>query len=243
VKVLLLGGTIEARQLAGFLAESSVPTVASLAGVTTDPTPYPVEIRSGGFGGEVAQEQYLKEGRFTHLIDATHPFATQISTRSCAIANRLGLPYLRILRPAWKAREGDDWYEISTPDEAAALVPKGARVLLATGAASVHEWKALAPGRMLWCRRVDATDAVFPFKGGWIVGRPPFSLDEEQALLNDLQVNWLVTRNAGGPTRAKLLAARALQIPVVMLKRPPRLICDHVETADQALSWLTKQNA
>lgn len=242
MKVLLLAGTREARQVAALLATHRVATVASLAGVTQSPASYPTPLRLGGFGGEDGQAAYLKEAGINVIIDATHPYATQISTRSQKLAGQMGLPYLRLLRPPWVAGDGDHWQMIDAPKEACDVIPTRAKVLLATGAQSIEDWRTLAQGRTIYCRRVDATGTPFPYTGDWIIGRPPFSLEEERDLLKEYKIQWLVTKNSGGPASAKLLAARQLGVSVVMLNRPPRQSWDHVETAEEALAWLSRRN-
>ncbi|WP_424939799.1 precorrin-6A/cobalt-precorrin-6A reductase [Aliiroseovarius sp. S253] len=239
MKILLLAGTGEARVLAKLLAGQGQDVLASLAGVTCTPLAYPVPTRVGGFGGEAAQRAFMIDQDFDAVVDATHPFAAQISERSQRISKELTMPYTRLLRREWRAEEGDNWQLIDMPDEASSRIPPGARVLLATGAVSVSEWAGLADSRTLFCRRVDETDQHFPFEGGWIVGRPPFSLEEELDTLRNHRITHLVSKNAGGPTGAKLLAARQLGLPVVMLNRPALPDCDRVETPEEALAWLT----
>ncbi|WP_091429788.1 precorrin-6A/cobalt-precorrin-6A reductase [Aliiroseovarius sediminilitoris] len=243
MKTLLMAGTREARAIADQLAADGIDAVASLAGVTDEPGLYPIQTRRGGFGGEEAQERFVKMGKFEAVIDATHPFATQISSRTLTIARRLGLRHLRVLRPAWQAQDGDRWHNVTTQDDVDKLVPKGARVFLATGAQSIDEWSKFAEGRTLFCRRVDRTNDPFPYDGSWIIGQPPFVFAYEMRLLKTYAVDWVVARNSGGPTRAKLDAARALGRPVALLERPAMLECDHVQSAQEALAWLTKQNA
>ncbi|GHE94706.1 precorrin-6A reductase [Aliiroseovarius zhejiangensis] len=243
MKLLLLAGTQEARAIADRLAAEGIDAMASLAGVTDEPRLFPIRTRRGGFGGEEAQERYLKDGKFDTVIDATHPFATRISSRTLTIARRHGLRYLRVLRPAWRAQDGDLWHAATTREDVERLVPKGARVFLATGAQSIDEWSEFAKGRTLFCRRVDRTDDPFPYDGSWIIGQPPFVLAYEMRLLKTYAIDWVVARNSGGPTRAKLDAARALGRPVALLDRPAMMDCDHVSTPDEALAWLTKQTA
>lgn len=240
MKILLLAGTGEARALAKLLADHGQDVLASLAGVTGDPVAYPVPTRVGGFGGEDAQREYVITNGFDAVVDATHPFAEHISKRSFQICRDLSIPYVRLLRSEWRAESVDDWQMIDHPDQASKHIPTGAQVLLATGAASVENWAELAKGRNLYCRRVDVTDRPFPYNGGWIVGRPPFSLEEELDTLRTYRITHLVSKNAGGPTSAKLLAARQLGLPVVMLNRPALPDCDRVETPQEALEWLTR---
>ncbi|WP_298906052.1 cobalt-precorrin-6A reductase [uncultured Aliiroseovarius sp.] len=239
MKILLLAGTGEARALAKLLADQGQDVLASLAGVTRAPATYPVPTRVGGFGGVAAQRDFVITNGFNAVVDATHPFAAQISERSFQICKVLSVPYLRLLRPEWRAESSDDWQLTDHPEAVSEHIPTGARVLLATGAASVSDWADLAEGRTLFCRRVDATDDPFPYEGDWIVGRPPFSLEEELDTLRSHGITHVVSKNAGGPTSAKLLAARQLGLPVVMLNRPALPDCDCVETPEEALAWLT----
>ncbi|WP_298571128.1 precorrin-6A/cobalt-precorrin-6A reductase [uncultured Aliiroseovarius sp.] len=243
MKTLLLAGTQEARALADLFVADGVDAVASLAGVTDAPRLFPIQTRRGGFGGEAAQERFMQDGEFDAVIDATHPFATQISSRSLTIARRLGVPYLRLLRPAWRAQDGDLWHSVETEKDVEKLIPQRARVFLATGAQSIDKWAGLAKGRTLFCRRVDRTNDPFPYEGSWIIGQPPFVLAYEMRLLKTYAVEWVVAKNSGGPTRAKLDAARALGLPVALLDRPAMLDCDHAQTAQEALTWLTTQSA
>jgi precorrin-6A/cobalt-precorrin-6A reductase len=134
MKLLLLAGTAEARALAGRLAEDPrFEVVASLAGATRQAQPLPVPTRIGGFGGVLLQEEYIKDNHFDAVVDATHPFAVQISDRSQKICEAVDLPHLQLLRPGWQPGEGDDWRFVSGPEVIADLLPQGARVFLATG--------------------------------------------------------------------------------------------------------------
>lgn len=238
MKILLLAGTSEARDVATLAVADGHQVLASLAGVTHAPKSYPVPTRHGGFGGEKAQEVFLRDGAFDAIIDATHPFATQIAPRSQRISKRLNVPYVRVLRPAWRAESRDNWIAITMPSEAVQHIPSRARVLLATGALSLKEWAGLSPDRTLFCRRVDPTETPFPFDGGWIIGRPPFSVADEVQMLRAHKITHVVCKNSGGAARAKLEAARQLGLPVIMQSRPPKPDCSIVETPHQAMTWL-----
>ena len=240
MRLLLLAGTGEARALAAALAgDARVAVTASLAGATRAPPSLGVATRTGGFGGEAEQEKYIKENGIDAILDATHPFAVRISRRSQALAARLGLPYLQLLRPGWQAAPGDRWSFIDRPEDLAALVPPGAAVFVASGRTSLEGFATLAD-RRLFCRVIDPPTAPFPFAGGaWVVGRPPFSLADETDLLRRLGVDLLVVKDAGGARgRAKLDAARALGLPVALLRRPAQPPGDKAETVEAALAWL-----
>lgn len=237
--ILLLGGTAEARDLARRLVDAGAPVLTSLAGATRDAARVAGRVRVGGFGGEEGFRQVLAAEGITRIVDATHPFAHRISARTARIARAMGLPYLQLLRPPWEAGPGDIWHEIATEEEAARLIPPGATVFLATGRQTLDRFKGLE-GRRVICRQIDPPDRPFPFEGGeYLIGRPPFPVEREEALFRELGVDWLVVKNAGGAaSRPKLDAARQLGLPVAMIARPPQPKgVPRVETVDEAFDW------
>ena len=235
--VLVLAGTAEARALCAGLAGWDV--VASLAGAVAVPLALGVETRVGGFGGEAGFRAYLAEAGIGAVVDATHPFATAITARTVAVCEDLGLPYLRLERPAWGARPGDDWVMVT--GEAAVVAHVGASdvVFLATGRQTLERFARLGAARV-YCRQIDPPEAAFPFEGGeYVIGRPPFSVEDEVALFARLGVTCLVVKNAGGrASMSKLEAARALGIRVVMLERPEGPVCARVATVEEARAWV-----
>lgn len=239
--LLLLAGTRGARDIATGLAARGVKTIASLAGATRDPVKMDVPTRIGGFGGEDGFRDFLADEGISAIIDATHPFAHRISERTARVAAELGLPYLQLMRPPWVAGDGDRWVHLDAEDQAARHIPKGATVFLATGRQTLEKFANLQ-GRRLICRQIDPPDGPFPFENGqFLVGRPPFSIEEEVALFSSLGVDWLVVKNAGGQaSRSKLDAARELGIPVAMVRRPKPLAVETVETPAQALAWANR---
>lgn len=240
IRLLLLAGTAEARDLAQRLAgRPGLAVTISLAGATRQPRPLPWPTRTGGFGGAAGQEAFLREGGFTHVIDATHPFARAISARTAEVCAALGLPRLLLQRPGWTAGPGDDWRFVADEAEAAALIPDGAAVFLATGRQSLARFAGLA-GCTVYLRQIDPPDAPFPLpQGGFVIGRPPFPVDEEVALFRRLGIDWLVVKDSGGEkSRSKLDAARQLRLPVVMLRRPPPPPGPVAATVEEALGWL-----
>lgn len=234
--LLLLAGTAEARAIARALAGADV--IATLAGVTQAPAPLAVPVQVGGFGGEAGFAAFLAARRIHAVLDATHPFASAISARSARICAAQGLPYCQLLRPPWQPGPGDRWVSLASPAAAAAVVPPGARVLLATGRQSLPDFAALGHGRQVFCRVVDPPQTACPL-GEWLVARPPFALADEIALLADLRIDWLVAKNAGGAAGlAKLAAARRLGLPVALLARPPAGAWQKVASVEQALAWV-----
>ena len=240
MKVLLLGGTREGRALAHLLANSSHEATLSLAGATRDPAKMPIATRTGGFGGAEPFADWLRQHGIQAIIDATHPFAARISARSAAVARDMGVPYLQVLRPAWQPGPGDDWHRIAAEEEAAQLIPEKAKVFLATGRQTLQRFANLQ-GRMLICRQIDPPDGPFPFPNGrFLVGRPPFPVDQERVLFRDLGIDWLVVKNAGGAaSRTKLDAAAQLGLPVAMIDRPKPPDCAKGVTPEEAMAWLS----
>lgn len=235
--LLLLAGTGEGRAAAKALAAAGVPAVASLAGGTRAPADLALPTRRGGFGGAAGFEAYLDQERITAVLDATHPFAIDMTRRTAAICAARALPYAQILRPPWAPAAADRWHPVADEAAAVALIPEGATVFLATGPQGVHRFAGLR-GR-IYCRRIDPPLAPFPFENGdWCVGRPPFAVAEEVALFQRLDIDWLVTKNAGGQGAwSKLEAARQLSLPVAMIDRPAQPQVLRFETVAEAVDW------
>ncbi|MGG7646259.1 cobalt-precorrin-6A reductase [Rhodovulum sp. YNF3179] len=240
LRLLLLAGSGEARALASALAgDPRLAVIASLSGAARARAPLPVPTRSGGFGGRAGFERFLDAERIGAILDATHPFARRISARSAAVAAARGLPHLLVLRPEWAPGPGDDWVFVDREEEAAAHIPDGATVFLTTGRQGMEGFANLH-GRHLIFRQIGRAEAPFPWPNGeFLVSHPPIGVADEIALFRARGVDVLVLRNAGGvENRAKLVAARALGIRVVMLRRPPPPDCTRVETVADALDWV-----
>ena len=221
-RILILGGTSDARVLAAELIAAGYETVTSLAGVTKAPVMPKGEVRVGGFGGEEGLYAYLKSGNFAAVADAAHPFAAQISQHGFNAAKRAGLPYLRLEREPWQPAAGDHWIGVPNMADAVAALPSDSRVMLTIGRKEIVPF--LARGDISGVARM-IEKSPFPVPPSWqlIMARPPFRLEDERKLLRDHHISHLVTKNAGGAqTEAKLLAARALHLPVIMITRPAK---------------------
>ena len=237
VRVALLAGTAEAREVARHLAAEGVPALASLAGATRAPEPLAVPTRRGGFGGEAPYAEWLRAEGIGAVLDATHPFASAMAARAARVSSALGLPHRRLLRPGWTPAPGDRWTRIARAEEAGGVVPPGSRVLLATGPGSLAAFAAL--DAWLVCRRIDPASEPFPLRGEWLAGRPPFSVKDEASLMRRLRIDWLVVKDAGGAAgRSKLDAARALGLPAAVIDRPPQPGCERVRTPEEAMAWI-----
>ncbi|MFI5731637.1 cobalt-precorrin-6A reductase [Kribbella sp. NPDC051587] len=236
MKVLLLGGTGEARELAGQLADFEV--VSSLAGRTRELRLPEGEVRVGGFGGASGLAQWLTENQVDAVVDATHPFAATMTEHAVEATRAVGVPLLVLRRPGWTAGSGDDWHWVETSDQAAALLPAlGQRVLLTIG----RQGLAAFAGTGLWtlARCVDPPEPE-PTWCTLLLDRGPYAVDAELALFREHHIEVLVTKDSGGPqTAAKLTAARQLQVPVVLIQRPPSPTgVPVVESIAAAADWL-----
>jgi precorrin-6A/cobalt-precorrin-6A reductase len=241
MRILILGGTTEARQLAGRLAgRASLDVTLSLAGRTAEPAAQPVPVRTGGFGGTEGLAAYLRDEKIDALLDATHPYAAAISANAAAAAARTGVALLALRRPGWVPVAGDHWIEVDyIADAVQALGASSRRVFLALGRKEITPFEA-APQHHYLIRSVDpivppldVPDAVF------ITARGPFAEDGERALLAEHGIDIIVAKNSGGPaTYGKIAAARALSLPVIMLRRPALPEVAAVETVDEAVDWL-----
>ncbi|TCT13570.1 precorrin-6A reductase [Tepidamorphus gemmatus] len=245
LKVLILGGTSEASALARRLAgDVRFETVLSLAGVTKAPAAQPVPVRRGGFGGAGGLADHLRQAGFGALVDATHPFADRISANAAEAARIAGVPLLAVRRPAWQPQAGDRWCEVADMTAAAAalgIAPK--RVLLTVGRQDLAAFLT-APQHRYVVRSVDPPAAeLLPPDAEVITARGPFDEAGERALMTAHGIEVLVTKNSGGAaTRAKLGAARALGIPVVIVARPPEPPVETVIGADEAYAWLERRH-
>ena len=237
-QVLVLGGTGEARRLAAALLAEGVDVLSSLAGRVAEPVLPEGPVRVGGFGGAAGLADWLAEHRPRAVVDATHPFAAQITGSAAAAAGQHGTPLLRLQRPGWTPQPGDDWRFVDSLAEAAAAVAGCRSVFLTTGRQGVRAFAAL-PGRVL-VRSVDPPDEPLPVGATLLLDRGPFSLDDELALMRGHAVDVVVTKDSGGHmTEAKLVAARELGIPVVLVRRPPLPAgVVTVGTVAEALAWL-----
>ncbi|MBN9144484.1 MULTISPECIES: cobalt-precorrin-6A reductase [unclassified Novosphingobium] len=238
--ILLLGGTTEASALARLLAAQGMSATLSYAGRTENPRPQPVPCRIGGFGGVEGLVAYLREHRVTHLVDATHPFAARMSAHASAAARIAGVPFVALTRPAWRMGQGDNWTGVAGIEEAvAALAGPPRRVLLALGRMHVDAFAA-QPQHHYLLRFVDAPDAppLLP-DHHLVVDRGPFSVAGDRALLRDHAIDLVVSKNAGGTgAQAKLIAARELGLPVLMIERPAMPDRRELFRPEEVLDWI-----
>jgi precorrin-6A/cobalt-precorrin-6A reductase len=244
MRVLILGGTGEASALArAIAADARFKATLSLAGRTRAPLPAPIPQRVGGFGGVSGLADYLIAERIAALVDATHPFAEQISRNAALAAGLAGVPLLRISRPRWKPDHGDRWRMVPDMASAAeALGPTPRRVFLTVGQKELFPFTT-APWHHYLIRSVEPPEpAALPAGAEVILARGPFAEPAERRLLARLRIEMLVTKNSGGEaTAGKLRAARALGLPVIMVERPAETAAvQSVADPQAALEWLVR---
>lgn len=231
-----------ARRIAG---DPRYDAILSLAGRTRAPALPPIPLRIGGFGGIAGLVAYLREHRIDALIDATHPFAAQMSSHAAQAGGRTGIPTLRLDRPAWQPVAGDDWIGAADMADAARQLGQAPRrVFLTVGRQDLLPFLS-APWHDYLVRSVDPPDAAdLPPRAQIITARGPFSEAGETALLRQHRIDIVVCKNSGGTaTEAKLAASRRLRIPVVMVARPPPPPGATVPDVAAAFAWLVRQAA
>ena len=246
-RVLILGGTGEAVDLARRLeSRADFDVVTSLAGRTRRPAAVPGRVRTGGFGGVEGLTTYLAAEHVDVVVDATHPYAATISNHAKLACDAAGVPRVQLQRTAWSPVDGDEWTSVPTL-EAAADAVAGTRlsadgcVFLSTGGRDVQVFSRLREVRFL-VRLVDTPRTPLPLaRSELIVARGPFTLENERALFLEQGVELLISKNSGGvATHSKLVAARELRVPVVMVDRPDPEPGARAETVEEVLRWLAR---
>lgn len=239
MRVLILGGTAEARRLATQLHQRRVDFISSLAGRVADPVLPVGAVRLGGFGGVDGMVDYLNESSITQVVDATHPFAARISANAVAACSRTGTALIRLTRPGWGQRaEASTWHWVDDLDQARMVAEKlGRRPLLTIGANGLGHFTD-------WRNNPVVARVIDPPAGlaeNWILltGRGPYDLEHETELLSRYGIDVLVTKDSGGSsTVAKLEACARMGIPIVVVRRPADLAKTIVSGVDEVLRWL-----
>lgn len=243
LSVLILGGTTEGRLLAERLAgDPRFRALLSFAGRTENIVRPHVPHRVGGFGGVSGLASFLRDERFDALIDATHPFAARMSEHAVHAAAEADVPLLRLARPAWRPVDGDRWTKVSSfPEAADALGAAPRKVFLTVGRLEIAAFHR-APQHDYLVRAVDAFDPGLP-RARVLTARGPFALEDELALFAREHIDVIVSKNAGTrATYAKLEAARAREVPVIMVERPTLAKAREVETIDAVEAWLSARH-
>ena len=242
MRLLLLAGTAEARQIGNALSRDRRVSVTASLPRPTPTNPVNLPMRIGGWGGDAAFADWLRQERIDAVLDATHPFASKISHRTAKACADQDVDYLLFLRPTWTPGPNDDWVFLNAEAEAADYLPERASVDLMTGQRRLNAVHALDP-RPVYVRIQSRPMAAFPFRHGrydLCVG--PTSVNAEITRLHDLDVSWVVARNSGGAHGMPVLeAARQLGLTVGMIRRPPAPEAPRVQSISEALSWVRRR--
>lgn len=242
LKVLILGGTCEASDIAKRIADQrDLSVISSLAGRVNQPRIPEGSVRIGGFGGEDGFISFLQNERIDVVIDATHPFAARITSSAESACRRLGLPLIVFSRVPWTKQETDRWHVTHDTQSAAAYVAQTpGRVFLAIGRQKIDDFAACDNAWFL-VRAIDPPEVPLPPNTKLILERGPFHLEHELQLLRDHSIDYIVSKNSGGlATYAKIEAARLLGIPVVMIERPQKHSVPSINSVDGVLASLNR---
>jgi precorrin-6A/cobalt-precorrin-6A reductase len=238
VRILILGGTEEARLLADQLVSMGHEVITSYAGRTSNPDVPQGEIRVGGFGGPRGLSDYLLNNAIQRLVDATHPYSVQMATNAVEAAKYANVPLVRLIRPPWKEPQYAFWHHVRNAQDAAAGLPKGARVLLTVGHTGLEVFLARSDCSFV-VRSIEPPERALPVHAQSLIARPPFFLGAETELMRYEGITHLITKNSGGvQTEAKLKAAQQLRLAVVMIARPELPPAHEVPTVGRAIAAL-----
>jgi precorrin-6A/cobalt-precorrin-6A reductase len=236
-----LGGTSEARQLVEALAgKPELAPILSLAGRTSHPILPSIPYRIGGFGGIAGLAAYLRAETIDLVVDATHPFAEQMSAHAEAACLETGIALILFTRPAWAAQPGDRWREVESAAAAAqALGDNPRHVFLTVGRLQLPAFEA-APMHHYLIRSIDPPEPAPKLPDHRLVlARGPFALEAEIALMQSEKIDILVTKNSGGEaTYAKIEAARQLGLPVILMQPPVRASVPSFHDRDAMLRFI-----
>jgi precorrin-6A/cobalt-precorrin-6A reductase len=238
-RALILGGIADASLLAAEIARAGIDAVYSYGGRTRAPADQPLPTRIGGFGGANGLADTIRREGVTHVIDATHPFAAEMSRNAVEACAQTDTPLIALERTPWAKAPGDNWIEVSDVNAAVAALPETpAPVFLGIGRQHIAPFAA-RPQHAYTLRFVDPPEAPLPFAADVIVSRGPFTLDGELAMMRTQGIAWIVARNSGGDgARAKIDAARRLGLPVIMISRPRLPERLRVESVAEVMQWL-----
>lgn len=238
MKVLIFGGTGEARDLANRLSDHGHAVTTSLAGRTIAPLMPKGHVRIGGFGGVTALTTFLETEQFDRVVDATHPFAENMSRQVAVAAERTNIPLLRLVRPAWQKPCNADWIDVPEIAAAFAAVPEGAVVFVTSGHEGLEYCAQQKTSRFV-VRLIEQPEMAMPDNTTLLIARPPYALDDEIALMRQHDITHMIAKNAGGTqTRAKIDAAATLGIVTIIVQRPVPPAAREVSSVDQALTVL-----
>ncbi|WP_039019528.1 cobalt-precorrin-6A reductase [Halocynthiibacter namhaensis] len=239
-RILLLGGTTEATRLAHHLANTDYDVLFSYAGRTANPVAQPLPTRVGGFGGVDGLSDFLRTENITHVIDATHPFAAQMSTNAVSACATTQVNLAGFERAPWQAGAGDNWQSVADIQAACDALPSDpTQVFLAIGKQHIDVF-ATRPEHRYLLRLVDKPTHPLPMLNAHaVIARGPFDLAGDLTLLKDHDIKIIISKNAGGiGAQAKLEAARTLGLKVIMIDRPFIPARQVFSNVDDVMTWL-----
>jgi precorrin-6A/cobalt-precorrin-6A reductase len=240
MRALILGGTSDANLLADAIAGARIDAVYSYAGRTRSPVPQSLPVRTGGFGGVSGLTEYIAREAITHVVDATHPFAAEMSRHAVDACAGSKIPLIALERAPWRRAPGDHWIDVDHINAAVEALPEArANVFLAIGRQHLAPFTA-KPQHTYTLRFVDPPEGALPVPDSEIiVSRGPFTVQGDIEVMRSRNIAWVVARNSGGAgARAKIDAARELGLPVVMIARPVLPERRRVESIAEVLAWL-----
>jgi precorrin-6A/cobalt-precorrin-6A reductase len=238
MRILILGGSEEARQLADQLVLMGHEVTTSLAGRTSDPIMPQGDVRSGGFGGTRGLVEYLRAGGFHRLVDATNPYSVTMAQHAVEAAAQTEIKLVRLQRPPWREPQYAFWHHVQSAEEAAAGLPAGARVLLTVGHTKLEVFLARTDCSFV-VRSIEPPERPLPVNAQSLIARPPFFVGGETELMQYEGITHLITKNSGGvQTEAKLKAAQQLRLAIVMIERPKLPEAHEAPTVGRAIAAL-----
>jgi precorrin-6A/cobalt-precorrin-6A reductase len=243
-RIVILGGTAEARQLAAALVADGVEVISSLAGRVSNPNLPAGRVRVGGFGGTDGLADFLRRQQAAALVDATHPFAATISRNAQQAATFTSTPLVRLERPGWRDHpRAGSWTWVANTAAAREAAQAARRPFLTIGRQSLTHFESWADRQVL-VRLVDPPTSPLPQRWTVILSRGPYSYAGERRILAEHAIDVLITKDSGGThTVAKLDAAGDLGIPTVIIARSEHPAAHHLATVDETVAWCHSLNA
>ena len=239
-KILIIGGTREGNKLASFFEDHNLKYIISYAGVIKEVFKKKFKKRVGGFGGRVGISDYIKKNKITHVIDASHPFSPKISLNTLNACKSNNTPIIRYTRKPWFKRKGDNWIKVKNFDESTDYLKGNAKnVFLAIGKKNLQTYKK-HPQHCYLLRVINKINIknFFPNQK-CIAFNSTLTIEEEINILKRYKIELVVSKNSGGDLAyKKIIAARELKIPVIIIDRPKDLKLEKVYTFESVLKWL-----
>ena len=239
-KILIIGGTNEGNILASFLENHNFEYIISYAGIVEEVYKKTFRKRVGGFGGKTGILDFIKKNKITHVIDASHPFSIKISVNTFNVCESCNIPIVNFTRKPWAEKKGDNWIKVRNFEESVNhLKGKAKNVFLAIGKKNLHVYKKYS--QHFYLLRVINNNNITNFfpNQKYITYDPSYNVKEEVKVLKNYKIDVIVSKNSGGELAyCKIVAARKLKIPVIIIARPKSLNLKKVYNLESVLRWL-----